>query len=305
MKRMVIVYSPRSTRFVEVQRKVVEPARKLKGWMICKFEVEEAPVRENAARLAAILRKDDLVLSAGGDGTAAMCLNAIVESGTLATLAVMPFGNFNDYAESLGRMSLARIVRKFEEGRYKDFYPMEVKVNGKHYIYSGMYFTMGLMAEAERIFKKLKVRKKLAKARNRMSFSARKLFGWYVRNKRRKDFLPATMKVNDENVVKTTTDYVAMNGKSMAGVVPGEGWFDNATEFWSGTMRNRSLARMFVKFVKATEGELPGRLTERDVLTFEEPCSLFVHAEGEGEQLQGVKKVEISKPGKSLRVICS
>ena len=303
MKRMVIVYSPRSTRFGEVQRKVVEQARKLKGWMICKFEVEEAPVCKNAARLAKILRKDDLVLSAGGDGTAVMCLNAIMKSETLATLAVMPFGNFNDYAESLGRMSLAKITRRFEEGRYRDFYPMEVKVNGKHYIYSGMYFTMGLMAEAERMFKEPKVRKRLMRARNRMSFSARKLFGWYMRNKRRKDFLPTTMKVNSENVARMTTDYVAMNGKSMASVVPGEGWFDNATEFWGGTMRNRSFWRMLAKFVKATEGELPGRLTKQDVLTFDKPCSLFVHTEGEGEQLEGVSEVAIDKSGKSLRVI--
>ena len=60
MKRIVIVYSPNSARFSEVDKKVIQKARKLRGWMICKFEVEEAPVRENAARLAAILRKDDL-----------------------------------------------------------------------------------------------------------------------------------------------------------------------------------------------------------------------------------------------------
>ena len=303
MKRLIIVYSTRSTRFGEVEKKVIEPARKLPGWMVCKFEVEELPVRENAARLAKILRKDDLVLSAGGDGTATMCLNAIMKSGVLATLSVMPFGNFNDYAESLGRMSLPRIVRKFEEGRWSEFYPMEMKVNGRQYGYAGMYFTVGLMAEAERLFKKPKVRARLAKARNRMSFSARKLFFWYIKNKRRKDFLPADMKINGVGVVKTTTDYVAMNGKSMAGLVPGEGWFGEPDKFWSGTMRNRSFWRMLAKFVKATEGELPGGETERDVLEFAKPTSLFVHAEGEGEKLSGVVSIEIGKTGKSLRVI--
>lgn len=297
------MYSPRSTRFGEVQRKVVEPARKLKGWMICKFEVEEAPVRENAARLAAILRKDDLVLSAGGDGTAAMCLNAIVESGTLATLAVMPFGNFNDFAETLGRMSFERIVRKFEEGGYIDFYPMEVKVNEKHYIYSGMYFSVGLMAETASVMKKPSVRRKLAKARNRMSFSARKTFFWLLRNKHRRDFLPEGLMINGENVVKITTDYVAMNGNSMIGLVPGGVWYRTPTQFWSGTMRNRSVLRMFFKFVKAMEGELPGGLTSCDVLEFPEACRVFAHAEGENEKLEGVRTIEIAKNGKSLRVI--
>ena len=121
MKRLVIVYSPNSARFPEVERKVIDKARKLKGWMILKFEVKEAPIQEDAAELAKIIRKDDLVIAAGGDGTATMAANAIMRSGKIATLAVMPFGNFNDFAETLGRMSFERIVRKFEESNYIDY----------------------------------------------------------------------------------------------------------------------------------------------------------------------------------------
>ena len=304
MKRLVIVYSSRSTRFAQVEKEVIQKARRLKGWMILKFEVEEAPVRKNAARLAKILRKGDLVLSAGGDGTATMAMNAILKSGKNAALAVMPFGNFNDFAETLGRMEFKKIIRKFEEGRFAEFYPLEVKVDGRHYIYVGMYFTVGMMAEAIHIFKKPNVRKKLGKARNRLTFSARKLFRWYIKNKRRKDFLPDSTMINGENVVNFTTDYVAINGKSMAGVVPGEGWFDNPEEFWSGAMRNRSLTRMFRKFLKANEGELPGGLTRGDTLDFFVPSGVYVHAEGEGEKLSGISKIEIMKSSeKALRVI--
>ena len=303
MKRLIIVYSPHSTRFDEVEKKVIAKARNLAGWLVCKFEVEEVSVQENAANLAKILRKGDLVLSAGGDGTATMCLNAIMKSGVVATLSVMPFGNFNDYVESLGRMSFERIIRKFEEGRWTDFYPMKIEVDKKHYEYVGMYFTVGLMAEAGRLFKEPEVRAKLMRARNRMSFSARKLFGWYMRNKRRKDFLPNDLKINNESVDGIVTDYVAINGKSMAGVVPSDGWFEQADVFWSGTMRNRSIVRMFVKFVRATEGELPGGKTSQDVLKFVKPRDVFVHAEGEGEKLKNVSEVRIVKDGKSLRVI--
>ena len=303
MKRLVIVYSPRSARFGEVEEKVLEKARKLSGWMVCKFKVEEAPVRENAKRLAMIIRKGDLVLSAGGDGTATMVLNAIIESGKLATMAVMPFGNFNDYAESLGKMSLERIVRKFEEGQFKEFYPLEVKVNEKHYGHVGMYFSVGLMAESAGVLKGVKVRKKLKKAWNRMLFSARKTFFWLLRNKHRRDFLPEELTINGKSVVKTTTDYVAMNGNSMIGMIPGGVWYLASKEFWSGTMRNRSVLRMFCKFVKAMEGELPGGLTKKDVLEFPRPCDVYVHAEGEGERLRGVSSIEIQKTGKSLRVI--
>ena len=305
MKRMVIVYSPNSARFGEVDKKVIQKARKLRGWMVGKFEVREVPLIENAKELAKIIRKDDLVLSAGGDGTAAMVVNAIMKSGKMATMAAMSFGNFNDFVETLGEMSFEKIVRKFEEGRYAEFYPMEVKVNGEHYFYSRLYFTVGMMAEGAGVMKRPKVRRKLKKTRNRMAFSARKMFGWYMKNKWRKDLLPSDLKIEGEQVVKGVTDYVAMNGDSMAGLIPGGLWYRAPRQFWSGVMRNRSLLRMFVKFVKAMEGELPGGESVGDVLSFGRACEVWVHTEGEGERLKGVREIEVRKSGESLRVICS
>lgn len=302
---MVIVYSPNSARFEEVDRKVIQKSRKLPGWMILKYEVKEAPLQEDAGELAKIIRKDDLVIAAGGDGTAAMVTNAILLSGKKATLAVMPFGNFNDFAETLGKMSFERVIKKFEEGRYIDYYPLDIKIDNEHYVYASVYFTVGMMAEAARIMKRPKVRKKLIRAKNRMAFSARKMFFWYVKNKRRKDFLPLGMKINGRDVIKNVTDYIAMNGKTMAGVVPADGWLDKPGKFWSGTMRNRSFWRMFGKFVKAIEGELPGKETEEDILEFPKKTDVFVHAEGEGGMIKNVKKIEVLKNGMSLRVISS
>ena len=136
-----------------------------------------------------------------------------------------------------------------------------------------------------------------------MLFSARRTFFWLLRNKHRRDFLPETATINGKNVVKITTDYVAMNGNSMIGLIPGGVWYLSPKQFWSGTMRNRSVVRMFLKFVKAMEGELPGGLTTHDVLKFDKPCDVFVHAEGEGEKLEKVSEIEVTKDGKSLRVI--
>lgn len=303
MKRLVIVYSPNSTRFSFVEEKVIIKARTLKGWMVAKFEVEEAPVWANVLRLKKIIRKGDLVLAAGGDGTAAVAMNAIIESGEIATLAVMPFGNFNDFAETLGRMSFDKIIRRFEEGRYRDFYPLNVNVNGRHLVYAGMYYTVGMMAEATGVMKQMKTRKKLQKARNRMMFSARKMFGWYMKNKRRKDFLPVNSKLNGEFLKRITTDYVAMNGRSIASLIPGKGWMFKEGVFWSGTMRNRSIFRAFFKFLGALEEKLPGGETKGDVLEFPSGADVFAHAEGEGEMLREVRKIEIQKAKESVRVI--
>ena len=303
MKRLIIVYSPNSTRFSEVEKKVIEKSRKLKGWMVAKYLVKEAPVQENARDLAKLIRKGDLVLSAGGDGAATMSMNAIIKSGEIATLAVMPFGNFNDFAETLGRMTFEKLIRKFEEGRYDEFYPLDIKVNGKHYVYSGLYFTAGMMAEAARVMKRRSVRRKLKKAKNRMSFSARKMFSWYIKNKWRKDLLPSDKKLNGKKVAKNSKDYVAMNGASMAGVVPGGVWYRSARQFWSGMMRNRSFLRMLKSFLVSLGGQLPGKESRGDTITFAKPSNVFVHAEGEGGELKDVSEICVSKSGKGLRVI--
>ena len=303
MKRLIIVYSPNSTRFSEVQRKVIDKSRKLKGWMVAKFVIKEAPLIENAKGLASVIRKGDLILSAGGDGTAAVVANAIMISNKIATMAVMPFGNFNDFAETLGTIDFERIIKKYEEGRFDPYYPMEVLVNGRHYVYSSVYFTVGMLAEAAGVMKKTKVRKKLKRARNRLWFTARKMFRWYLKNKRRSDYLLNGSKLNRKKFKKGTTDYVAMNGESMAGLVPGGTWYKSKDQFWSGAMKNRSFWRMLVKFMKALEGKLPGSRTKVDVISFPEKCDVFVHTEGEGECLKDVSEIKIFKNGRGLRVI--
>lgn len=303
MKRLVIVYSPRSTKFSEVERGVLEKARKLQGWMVLKFEVVTGPVQENAARLAEILRKGDLVLAAGGDGTATMAMNAVIKSGKTVTFACLPFGNFNDFPEALGNLSFQKIIKRFEEGKYKVFYPLKVEIDQKFYTWAGMYFSIGLMAEATEIFDWPKNRKRLSKAKNRLQFAANKAFLWYLKNKWRKDFLPRETKLNEEQLPEITTDYLALNGVSIAGLIPGEGWMFRETEFWSGTMMNRSFWRAMFKFIRAMEGELPGKETTQDELLFRKPTDVFVHVEGEGEKLTGVKTIKISKGKESLRVI--
>lgn len=309
MKRLVLVYNPRSARFPEVERKVIQKSRELKGWMVCKFEVRKASVEENAEELAKIIKKDDLVVSAGGDGTASMVLNAILKSEKLATLGVLGLGNFNDYALTFGEMSLQRICKKFSEGKFEELYPLEVKVDGRFFRYVGMYFTVGMFAEAAGVFEKPKVRKRIGKVKNRLGYSIRKLAGWYFFwNKWRKDFFPEGRLLEGGvqkgfQFEKGTTDYVALNGKSVAGLVEAKGWTQEKKEFLSGTLRNRSFWRMLVVGVRTLEGKLPGKVTEGDVIEFLEPGDVYLHVEGELEKKVGVKRIEVKKTGVKLRVI--
>ena len=64
----------------------------------------------NVKNLKAEIKDGDLCFALGGDATAAITANAILESNKDATLAVLPYGNFNDLARTLGTMKLSDFV---------------------------------------------------------------------------------------------------------------------------------------------------------------------------------------------------
>ena len=114
MKRLLIVYNPRSSRAADVKMEVIDKARKLAGFMVGKYEIEKIGLDQNVANLAKILKDGDIVLSAGGDATGVIAVNAIIESGRDVTLAVLPYGNFNDLARTLGT------------NRFKDIFDLDL-----------------------------------------------------------------------------------------------------------------------------------------------------------------------------------
>ena len=104
MQRLILVYNPRSSRYVDVEREVISRLHHLKGYTIGKYEVKPTNLDDNITKLSKLLKNGDFVLSAGGDATGIIASNGILKSGKDATLAVLPYGNFNDLARTLGTM---------------------------------------------------------------------------------------------------------------------------------------------------------------------------------------------------------
>ena len=101
MKRIIVVYNSHSSRSSEVKKEVLEHLSDLKGFIVGKYEVAKTDVDDNAKKLAKIIDNGDLVVAAGGDATGVIVANAILKSGKSATLAALPYGNFNDLARTL------------------------------------------------------------------------------------------------------------------------------------------------------------------------------------------------------------
>ena len=320
--RLILVLNPRSSQYVAVTREILEPARRLKGWTVGKFELDLGDVDDNARRLAEILQDGDLVVAAGGDGTATVALNGVMtaegrsevgdagQSGfgegvrKKVTLAVLGYGNFNDTARMLGvrrREGLEEVVARFAQGETTEIYPLEALVNGKHWRYAAAYVTVGMLAASTAVFDTEPVRWKLRAGRPRLLFSLWSLFRWYVGNRRR-DWLPEGYR-NRESWAARTTDYVAVNGKSVAQVMRGGQWYLDPQEFQGGVMRLGSFWRVGWMMLRSIFRQVPGETTRGDRLEFTAPSAVVIQAEGEHEELVGVERIEVRKARRGIRVV--
>ena len=300
MRRLFIVYNPRSSRFVDVEKEVLSKARDLKGYMIGKYEVEPTDVDKNAAKFAKLIKDGDLVLAAGGDATGIIASNGIIKSGKDATLAVLPYGNFNDLARTLGTKTFEDIFKK--ENEVKKLYPLEIYVDGKFFRYATCYVTIGMTAEVCEIFDEPKFRKKMQKGSKSSWRSYIALAKWYFKNRHKRVFIPP-FTINGKPAEKKASDYCALSGKSMCRVMKGRDDYLKPKIFRSMNRKLTSFPRLFVLMAKAIFVRTPGQNTTGDVLEFLEPATVELQAEGEYRVFKDIKKIEIKKGDKCLKVI--
>ena len=157
MSRLILVYNPNSTNYQRVKRDILEKRTELfDGYALDEYTIKKIGFENNVKELKKFIKNGDTLLSLGGDATAAITANAILESNKSATLAVLPYGNFNDLARTLGTMKLSDINMDVRPHR---LYPLEIYVDGKFWRYATCYVTIGMTAEAVELFDAPKFRK--------------------------------------------------------------------------------------------------------------------------------------------------
>lgn len=299
MRRLMIVYNPRSSKFLRVKTEVLDYARELPGFLVGKFEVQPTNIMDNARKLSQILENNDLVVAAGGDGTATICLNAAMLAEKDVELGVLPYGNFNDIVGTLKTQNLQQVL----EGKVRKVWPLEVLVDEKRWRFAFGYVTLGLFAESCAVFDEKQMRKSLRKGNKTAVFSWVKLAEWYFKNRKKRDFLPAKS-LNGEELKKGTTDFVVVNGRKMAGVMRGGDWFLDEKKFLSANAGLKSFWSLGVLMAKSILKQVPGEeVIDAQVLEFGENSEVEIQAEGEYERLKNVKKVEIRKAKKCLKML--
>lgn len=329
MRKLWVVYNPRSSHHAAVEAEVLAPARNVTGFLVGKYEIKQTSVEHNAEMLAAMLGDGDLVVSAGGDGTAAIAANAVMVSGKDVVFSALGYGNFNDMARMLGVRrpveyggeyvgGIAEIIEKFLAGDSSEdsgsgvgagvgsgvteIYPLEVLVDGEHWRYAPCYVTAGLLAEASEIMDGDQVRKSLNTGKRGPLYSLMVAVIWYLKNRGRR-FLPASVLVNGKPVEVSTTDYLAVNGPTMARLMKGEKWYLGEEKFGSAVKRLGGFWRMVGFGLRSVLFGLRLQETKEDVLEFSEPSEVEIQAEGEYQKFAGVSRIEVRKAKRGMKVI--
>jgi len=302
MKKMILVYSASASKVAAVEDEVLTAVRQMQGWMVGKYKIRGGSFEENVAKLEVMLGDGDLLVVAGGDGTAALAVNAAMRSGKRVTLGVLGYGNFCDVAEMLRVKSLGDVVRKFEAEEVKDLWPLEVKINDELWRYAICYFSMGLMAEAAGIMDDPTIRAKISDNEKKATrFVLMRAVKWYLRNHRRQ-FLAAG-DLNGEEFDAKATDYLAVNGPTLAKIMRGGEWWQNAEEFGSTLQQLGKFWKMVRFGMTSVKKGVPLSLTKRDLVVFNDMTSVIMQTEGESEKKQDVKRIEVRKAKVPLRVV--
>ncbi len=304
MKRLLVVYNPRSSHYGRIRKGVIDVLKERKDWTLAKYEIGQMDVDENAVELAKIIQDGDLVIAAGGDGTAAATLNGVMMTKAKdVRFGVLGFGNFNDTARSFGEPKLEEILRR----EPTEVWPLECRINGKLWRYGMCYVTVGMFAVACGVFDHPKTRHALRKGNKRVTFSIGVLARWWLKCRKMQKFLPEKFELvnsSDEAVeVKGASDYLAVNGLTVAKLMKGGRWFMKPDVFLSKTGRLTRFGGLFGFMSRSVLRKVPGVDSDYDKLVFAEPTEVMVQAEGEYERIADVTTIEIRKSKKPLLAI--
>ncbi len=303
MKRLIIVYNPKSSHYRRISRDVIEVLRKQKGWVLAKYEVEQIDVNENAAKLAAMIQDGDLVIAAGGDGTASAALNGVMMTKAKnVRFSTLGFGNFNDTARTFGEPKLEEILN----GEASEVWPLECLINGKHWRYGMCYFTAGMFAEACPVFDHPKTRHALRRGNKRVTFSIGVLARWWLKCHKDK-FLPEEFGLGDSSreFVRCVdmSDYLAVNGLTVARIMRGGKWYLDSKNFLSETAQLTKFWKLAKFMLASVFKRVPGSESDYDCLAFKKPAKIMVQAEGEYVRMENVRTLEVRKSAKPLLAV--
>ena len=312
-KNLTLVVNPRSSGFELIQKKILpflDETHFEKG-SFKTFEIQPTSPMKNAHEMAKGLKDDDIILVAGGDGTAHIAANAVAISGKKnIKIKFTGFGNFNDYAHSFSKNSGKAAIKSFEILKVQaKIRPIELKINGEFFRYAPLYATVGLTAEMAEIFEGGRIRKVLKKVYNRnirliLSLSAATRF--YFKHCRNHILNLSKIKINDKdflNIPQNPTDIVFMNGPRMARIMRSSINKKESDNFGFEVLNSAGLIRNSPFLMKGFFGKIPLKRADRVEIAFRKPQNIVIQIEGEVCKIKKVQTIEAKISDKIIEIL--
>ena len=312
-KNLILVINPRSSGFELIREKILpflDKAHFEKG-SFKTFEIQPTSPMENAEELARGLKNGDIILVAGGDGTAHIAANAAAISGRKKLkIKFTGFGNFNDYAHSFSKNSGKAAIEAFETLKVQaEIRPIELKINGKFFRYAPLYATIGLTAEMAEIFEGRRIRKVLKKVHNRnirLIFSLLAATRFYFKNCRKHILKISEISTDKKEFSKKPnriTDVVFMNGPRMARIMRSSINKKDSENFGFGVLDSARLFRNSPFLIKGTFGKIPLKRAKSAKIIFQKPQNITIQVEGEVCKIKKVETIEAKLSDKKIEIL--
>lgn len=274
---------------------IIEPTKKLTDGEIIEYDIQPIDFSYNVRELSRILRNNDLIIVAGGDGTASIAANAALKSDASGTrLAVFAYGNFNDFQSNfrLKKRALKRILTG--KSGVLTVRPAEISLDGVFWRFATLYFTAGLLAKSTQVFEKPKVRAAITEKSRlpRLIYSLWKLAGWFIHERRQ------IYSVNGQKA----TDFGVLVGQKMARVLRNRD--NHRLQSWQiGTFRLR-LTNLFKAGSFVLGSMLFGLKTEPlDEIEWKlayKHNTIWLQTEGEGLEVKNIRTISARKSDKTI-----
>jgi hypothetical protein len=288
VKRVVIIYNPRSSKASMVEKSVLVPLRE-KYANLLEYQIKPTNFQDNVVKITTLIKNHDIIIAAGGDGTAAIASNAALSAAKPSVvIGYLGFGNFNDLAGTFTPKSATVFDLINHSDHTIKLRPLEIVVNDQFFRFAMLYATIGLLAKSTLEFEKPRVRNRVKHTKTRLIYSLLVLMKFYFHSRRHFKHQPDLIAINGRRaakILRTSTNYYASGRFKI-------------------TQPNLAFFPALVWFMlRSLFGRMSGQNTRRHIAEFTPAADLHFQAEGEYFHLKSVQKLQINKSAAHLNVI--
>lgn len=300
-RRLIIAHNPHSSRASDVKEQVFDRLDEA-GYIYETIEVRQAHLNDNVARLAPLIKPNDIILSAAGDGSAHAIFHTVIAANQPGVeLGFLGYGNFNDMPNTFNtKDSLRDPVSFLEQAQSERVYPISVFADGKPVRSALLYATIGWTATAASQFDDPKVRHSITHGGAGVIKSLWRT-GLYYLTSRRGSVLPPFEEGSQQ--YSGRTDIICANGPAVARIIRTGKHYYREQVFLYRTLDVRSVIKNIPFLLMSLCGRMKGREVRKVVLRFAQPSQLPLQCDGEVALLENVTTLEVRKADMPLRVL--